>query len=192
MVPLALSIIGIFVSVATFILIQIGTKTTSSVAAASPIAILQMVLFILFLTSLSAKKPIFAKVVSIIGLAVHVFSFFILTIVTSTQFQLHETTWDTILFLIFSVLCLVSFILLMIYYIIGRKDLLKKLSLFLNIVTIVLVSLFAITCLVSGIVGIYKGTPLIGVEYMMLLVSVVITLVTLFFLQKILGHKEQE
>ena len=192
MAPLALSIIGIFASVATFILIQIGTKTTSAVAAASPIAILQMVLFILFLTSLSAKRPIFAKVVSIIGLAIHVFSFFIVTIVTSTQFQLHETTWDTILFLIFSVLCLVSFILLLVYYLIGKRDLLRKLSLFLNIVTLVLVSLFTITCLLSGIVGIYKATPLIGVEYMMLLVSVVIMLLTLFFLQKTLGHKEEQ
>ena len=192
MLPLALSIIGIFCTVATFILVQIGTKVSSITAAASPVAILQMVLFILFLTSLSAKKPIFARVVSIIAIAVHVFALFIVTIMTSTQFQIYETSWDTVLYLIFSVLCLVALILFMIYYIIGRRDLLMKLALFLNVVSIVLVSGFAIICLLSGIVGIYRTNTMLGIEYMMLLLNVVVLLVTLLLLQKTLGFKEEK
>ena len=192
MAPLALSIIGIFSAVATFILVQVGTKLSAVTAGASPVAILQMIIFILFLTSLSAKKPIFAKVVSIIALAIHVFALFITTILTSLQFQMYETSWDTVLYLILSVLCLVALVLFMIYYIIGKKDLLKKLALFLNILSIGLVSCFAIVCLLSGIVGIHTGNAMIGVEYMMLLINVVIMLLTLFFLQKTLGYKEEQ
>ena len=62
LLPLILSVVGIFVSVLAFIMIQIAGKVNNASTGASSLAIVELVLFVLLLSALSAKKPIFTKV----------------------------------------------------------------------------------------------------------------------------------
>lgn len=172
LLPLVLSVLGIFVSVLAFIMIQVAGKVNNVSTGASSLAIIELVLFVLLLSALSAKRPIFTKVICIVSLAVLLVQAFIVCIVTSTNFQFRDVTWDSVSFLSLGVLCLVAVILFLIYYLIGRKDMLKKLSSVMNIFVIAFYVIFAVVICVSSFVGVYKTQMYYGLEFAALLANI--------------------
>ena len=103
MMPIVLSILGIFTSVSTFILIQVAGKVNSTNTGASPLPIILLVMFVLFLGALSAKKALFARVLSIISISGMTLGMFITAIVCAADFQTYKIGWDSISFLAISI-----------------------------------------------------------------------------------------
>ena len=172
LLAIVLSVVGIFVSVLAFIMIQVAAKVEGSSSGPSPLAIIELVLFVLLLAALSAKRPIFTKVVCIIGISALLVQAFIVSIVTSISFQYRTVGWDTVSFLSLGVLCLVATILFFIYYLIGRKDTLRKMAIIMNIFVIAFYAGFAIVMTVSSFVGVYAVTQFSGLEFAILLANV--------------------
>lgn len=172
LLAIVLSVVGIFVSVLAFIMIQVAAKVEGSSSGPSPLAIIELVLFVLLLAALSAKRPIFTKVVCIIGISALLVQAFIVSIVTSISFQYRTVGWDTVSFLSLGVLCLVATILFFIYYLIGRKDTLRKMAVIMNIFVIAFYAGFAIVMTVSSFVGVYAVTQFSGLEFAILLANV--------------------
>jgi len=172
LLAIVLSVVGIFVSVLAFIMIQVAAKVEGSSSGPSPLAIIELVLFVLLLAALSAKRPIFTKVVCIIGISALLVQAFIVSIVTSISFQYRTVGWDTVSFLSLGVLCLVATILFFIYYLIGRKDTLRKMAIIMNIFVIAFYAGFAIVMTVSSFVGVYAATQFSGLEFAILLANV--------------------
>lgn len=172
LLAIVLSVIGIFVSVLAFIMIQVAAKVEGASSGPSPLAIIELVIFVLLLAALSAKRPIFTKVVCIIGISGLLVQAFIVSVVTSVSFQYREVGWDTVSFLSLGVLCLVATILFFIYYLIGRKDTLKKMAIIMNLFVIGFYAVFAIVMVVSSFIGVYKVAQFSGLEFAVLLANV--------------------
>lgn len=192
LLPIVLSVIGIFVSVLGFIMIQVAAKVNNTTTGASPLAIVELVLFVLMLSALSAKKPIFTKVVCIIAIAALLLQAFIVCIVSSVSFQYRDVQWDTVSFLSLGVLCLVAVILFLIYYLIGKKDVLKKLALIMNIFVMAFYFIFAAIMGVSSFAGVYATTRYYGIELAVLLLNVCLMSGIVLSLQANLETKEEE
>lgn len=172
LLAIVLSVVGIFVSVLAFIMIQVAAKVEGASSGPSPLAIIELVIFVLLLAALSAKRPIFTKVVCIIGISGLLVQAFIVSVVTSVSFQYREVGWDTVSFLSLGVLCLVATILFFIYYLIGRKDTLKKMAIIMNLFVIGFYAAFAIVMVVSSFIGVYKVAQFSGLEFAVLLANV--------------------
>ena len=194
LVPIILSVLGIFLSVAVFIYIQIISRFETAASGSSPLAIFGLVLSVLFLSALSAKKPVFTKVVAIISIACMIVAAFIVSIVTSIMFQLRNVTWDSVLFLALSILSLVGLILFLIYFIIGKKGMLKQVSFITNLIVILLLLVFAIILIVSSVGGIYKTqqTPLYGIGLACLLITSALVNGIVLSLYNNLAPKDEE
>ena len=191
LLPLVLSVIGIFVSVLGFIMIQVAAKVNGTTTGPSPLAIVELVLFVLMLSALSAKKPVFTKVVCIISISILLLQAFIVCIVSSVSFQNRDVQWDTVSFLSLGVLCLVAVILFLIYYVIGRKDILKKLAFIMNIFVIAFYAVFAILMALSSFIGVYAATRYYGIELAVLLANVCLLSGVLLSLQGNLEPREE-
>lgn len=172
LLAIVLSVVGIFVSVLAFIMIQVAAKVDGSSSGPSPLAIIELVLFVLLLAALSAKRPIFTKVVCIIGISGLLVQAFIVSVVTSVSFKYRDVGWDTVSFLSLGVLCLVATILFFIYYLIGRKDTLRKMANIMNIFVIGFYAIFAVVMVVSSFIGVYKTAQFSGLEFAVLLANV--------------------
>ena len=172
LLAIVLSVVGIFVSVLAFIMIQVAAKVDGSSSGPSPLAIIELVLFVLLLAALSAKRPIFTKVVCIIGISGLLVQAFIVSVVTSVSFKYRDVGWDTVSFLSLGVLCLVATILFFIYYLIGKKDTLRKMANIMNIFVIGFYAVFAVVMVVSSFIGVYKGSQFSGLEFAVLLANV--------------------
>ena len=172
LLAIVLSVVGIFVSVLAFIMIQVAAKVDGSSSGPSPLAIIELVLFVLLLAALSAKRPIFTKVVCIIGISGLLVQAFIVSVVTSVSFKYRDVGWDTVSFLSLGVLCLVATILFFIYYLIGRKDTLRKMANIMNIFVIGFYAVFAVVMVVSSFIGVYKTAQFSGLEFAVLLANV--------------------
>ena len=174
MMPIVLSILGIFTSVSTFILIQVAGKVNSTNIGASPLPIILLVMFVLFLGALSAKKALFARVLSIISISGMTLGMFITAIVCAADFQTYKIGWDSISFLAISIFALVAAVLFLIYNLIGRNGTLKTLAFYTNVIFIAFIVIFAVILMVSSFVGVYKNRPLYGIELALVLVNVVV------------------
>ena len=174
MMPIVLSISGIFTSVATFILIQVAGKVNSTNTGASPLPIILLVMFVLFLGALSSKKALFARVLSIISISGMTLGMFITAIVCAADFQTYKIGWDSISFLAISIFALVAAVLFLIYNLIGRNGTLKTLAFYTNVIFIAFIVIFAVILMVSSFVGVYKNRPLYGIELALVLVNVVV------------------
>ncbi len=193
MLPIILSVLGIFLSVSIFIYLQVISRVEAGVAGASPLAIFELVVFVLMLSALSAKKPVFTKVVCIISIAAMILATFIVSIVTSVTFQIRNVTWDSISFLALAILSLVATILFFIYYLIGKEGMLKKLSVITNVVSVSLLLVFGIVLVLSSSFGAYstQNTPLYGVGLALLLGNSGLIFVIIYSLQNNLLPKEE-
>ncbi len=193
MLPIILSVLGIFLSVSIFIYLQVISRVEAGVAGASPLAIFELVIFVLMLSALSAKKPVFTKVVCIISIAAMILATFVVSIVTSVTFQIRNVTWDSISFLALAILSLVAIILFFIYYLIGKEGMLKKLSVITNVVSVSLLLVFGIVLVLSSSFGAYstQNTPLYGVGLALLLGNSGLIFVIIYSLQNNLLPKEE-
>ena len=191
LIPLVLAVIGIFMSVASFIMIQVASKLNNGNTGPTPLAIFELVGFVLLLAALSSKKPMFTRVICIVSLASLVFASFVTAIVWSVQFQQYNVSWDTVTFLTLSMLAMVSTILFFIYYLIGRKDMLKKLSLVLNFFSLGFYGVYAILVIISSFVGFYKTRTFYGLELAFLLINVCVFLGLLLSLQNNLEREQK-
>ena len=193
LLPLVLSIVGVLVAVVTFITIQFANKVDSYIFGPDFLAIVFLVVFVLFLSALSAKKAMFSKVVCVITISVMLVGLFITAIVCSVVFNMmNNVTWDTFAFLALSILTLVAGILFLIYYLIGKKDTLFKLAFILNVVVIVFLVAFAGAVLASAFVGILKTTRAYGCELAFLLLNAALAYGLVFSLQGRLAKVEQK
>lgn len=193
LLPLVLSIIGVLVAVVTFITIQFANKVNEYIFGPDFLAIVFLVLFVLFLSALSAKKATFSKVVCVISISVMLVGLFITSIVCSVVFNMMENvTWDTFAFLAMSILSLVAGILFLIYYLIGKKDTLFKLAYILNIVVLAFLVVFAGIIFVSAFIGVLKSTMAYGCELALLLLNAALVYGLVFSLQKRLGKAEEQ
>ena len=191
LLAIVLSVIGIFVSVLAFIMIQVAAKVDGSSSGPSPLAIIELVLFVLLLAALSAKRPIFTKVVCIIGISGLLVQAFIVSVVTSVSFKYRDVGWDTVSFLSLGVLCLVATILFFIYYLIGKKDTLRKMANIMNIFVIGFYAVFAVVMVVSSFIGVYKTAQFSGLEFAILLANVCLMSGILLSLQGNLESNEE-
>lgn len=193
LLPLVLSIVGVLAAVVTFITIQFANKVDEYIFGPDFLAIVFLVLFVLFLSALSAKKAAFTKVISVISISVMLVGLFITAIACSVVFNVTEkVTWDTFGFLAVSILSLVAGILFFIYYLIGKKDTLFKLSFILNIVVIVFLVAFSGIVFVSAFAGVLKSTKAYGCELALLLLNAALIYGLVFSLQNRLGKVEKE
>ena len=190
LLEIVLSIVGIFVSVVIFVLIQIAGKVEHSSTGPSPLAIVELVTFVLMVAALSSRKPVFAKIVSIISLANLVLASFITAIVCSVEFQSYKISWDTIAFLAISIVSLVAVVLYFIYFLIGRRGTLKTLSKIMNLFALGFLAIFAILLFVSVFAGVYSKQPLYAIEMGLLLVNACLFLILQLVLQKTLVYEE--
>ena len=191
LLAIVLSVVGIFVSVLAFIMIQVAAKVDGSSSGPSPLAIIELVLFVLLLAALSAKRPIFTKVICIIGISALLVQAFIVSIVTSVSFKYRDVGWDTVSFLSLGVLCLVATILFFIYYLIGKKDTLRKMANIMNIFVIGFYAVFAVVMVVSSFIGVYKPARFSGLEFAILLANVCLMSGILLSLQGNLESNEE-
>ena len=191
LLAIVLSVIGIFVSVLAFIMIQVAAKVDGSSSGPSPLAIIELVIFVLLLAALSAKRPIFTKVVCIIGISGLLVQAFIVSVVTSVSFKYRDVGWDTVSFLSLGVLCLVATILFFIYYLIGKKDTLRKMANIMNIFVIGFYAVFAVVMVVSSFIGVYKTAQFSGLEFAILLANVCLMSGILLSLQGNLESNEE-
>ncbi len=193
LLPLVLSIVGVLVAVVTFITIQFANKVDEYIFGPDFLAIVFLVLFVLFLSALSAKKAAFTKVISVISISVMLVGLFITAIACSVVFNMMENvTWDTFGFLAVSILSLVAGILFFIYYLIGKKDTLFKLSFILNIVVIIFLVAFSGIVFASAFAGVLKSTKAYGCELALLLLNAALVYGLVFSLQKRLGRVEKD
>ena len=193
LLPLVLSIVGVLVAVVTFITIQFANKVDEYIFGPDFLAIVFLVLFVLFLSALSSKKATFTKVISVISISVMLVGLFITAIACSVVFNMMEkVTWDTFGFLAVSILSLVAGILFFIYYLIGKRDTLFKLSCILNIVVIVFLVAFSGIVFASAFAGVLKTTRAYGCELALLLLNAALIYGLVFSLQNRLGKAEKE
>lgn len=189
---LVLSIVGILISVAGFVLIQIAGKVYDFTTLATPLAVLELIISILFLTALSANKPVFARVISIITYALLIVTFFVVTIVCAEKFRSELITWDSISFLTISIVTLVAVVLAFIYDLVGKTPLLRSLSKIISYFAIGLTALFTIILCLSSFIGTFKTRPLYGIELAVLLVFTVLVLIILSLLQTNISKEPKE
>ena len=192
LLPIILTVVGIFISVAGFVMIQVAAKVNHVTTGPTPLAIMELVMFVLFLAALSAKKPVFTKVLTIISISGLALTSFIIAIVTSVKFESYDLSWASVAFLTLGFVSLVSAVLFLVYYIIGKKDTLAKLSLILNIFTLGFYAIFTILLVVSCFAGMYKPTQFYGLELALLLANVCVLVGMLLSLQGNLVYKEPE
>ena len=166
---IALSIVTIFISVVTFVFIQVAGKVEGSSTGPSPLAIITLVFGILLLTSLSTQKPLFTKIIQICCYAAIALSSFIVAIVCASDFQDYKVSWDTITFLVLGIICLISSVLFLVYYLIGRKPAIILIAKAANVTSLVLFAIFAVVTVLSGFFGVYKARPLYAIELGLLL-----------------------
>lgn len=191
LLPVILSVIGVFVSTIGFILIQVAAKVNNTTTGPSPLAIVELVLFVLLLSALSAKRPLFAKIVNIISLATVMGGLFVTALVVSISFQYQTVTWDSISYLAISILSMVAMILFFIYYLIGKKEMLAKLAKIMNIICIAILVIFGGLLIVSSFVGMYKNLPFYGFELAVIVLNVALLLGVTLSLQGNLTPKEE-
>ena len=192
LLSIVLSIVGILLSVFAFIMIQVASKVNNVDDGLSLLAIVELVISVLFLAALTARKPAFTKVISIITTAILMTVSFAISIVSSVAFQSNNVTWDSISYLSISVLTLVVLVLFFVYFLIGRKGVLKSVSKILNIISIVFLGLFAVLVLLSSFVGIFRNRPLYGLEMVILILNTVLFQNILLSLFGNLDYKEKE
>ena len=117
---------------------------------------------------------------------------FITAIACSAVFNMNAAvTWDTFSFLAVSVLSFVAAILFLIYYLIGKKETLLKLSFIINVLLIVFLVVFAGIVLASSFIGILKSTKAYGVELAMLLLNCALVYGIVLSLQNNLVREEK-
>ena len=191
LLEIILSIVGVFVSVVIFVLIQVAGKVEHSSTGPSPLAIIELVTFVLMIAALSSRKAVFTKIVSIISLANLVGASFITAIVCSVEFQSYKISWDTIAFLAISIISLVAVILYFIYFLIGRKGTLRIICKVTNFFSLGFLAIFAILLFVSAFAGTYSKQPLYAIEMGLLLVNACVFLVLQLLLQKTLVYEEE-
>ncbi len=192
LLSIVLSIIGILLSVFAFIMIQVASKVNNVDDGLSVLAIIELVVSVLFLAALTAKKPIFTRVVSIVTVASLLTASFVISIVSSVLFQYSDVTWDSVAYLSVSILTLVVMVLFLVYFLIGRRGMLKSINKILNVIAIAFFGLFAILVLLSSFLGIYRESPLYGIEMVILLVTAGLFLGILLSLFNNLSYKEEE
>ena len=166
---IALSIVLIALSVVTFIFIQVAGKIEGSSTGSSPLAIIMLAFGILLTTSLSTQKPLFTKIVLVVGISSITLAAFIIAIVCASDFQNNKIGWDTITFLSLGILSFISTVLFLVYFLIGRKETIEKIASVANIVSLVLFAILAIVTIFSGFFGIYKYRPFYAIELALLL-----------------------
>lgn len=175
-VATALSIVLIALSVITFIFIQVAGKVEGSSTGSSPLAIIMLTFGILLTTSLSSQKPLFTKIVLIVGMSAVALAAFIIAIVCAADFQGNKVGWDTITFLSLGIMSLISSVLFLIYFLIGRKPSVEQIAKVTNIISLVLFAIFAVVTVFSGFFGIYKYRPLYAIELALLLGTISVLL----------------
>ena len=188
-----LAITGVFIAVLSVVLIEVAAKI-NGIYSGTPVslAIIELVLFILLLSALSTKKPVFTKVMCFISLGSLVLASFVLAVACSTYFESMELSFDTIGYLALSLLLLVAMILFLIYYIAGKKESMAKLSRITNIISMVFFGLIAILLVVSSFVGIFRYRPVYGLELAVLTLNCVLMLGLILSLQNNLVYKVEE
>ena len=192
LLSIVLSIVGILLSVLAFIMIQVASKVNNADDGLSILAIIELVLSVLFLAALTARRPIFTRIICIITMAMLLTASFVISIVSSVSFQLNEVTWDSVSYLSISILTLVVLVLFFVYFLIGRKGLLKSVNKILNVISIIFLCLFALLLLASSFAGIYRNQPLYGIEMMILLLNAALFPGILLSLFDNLDYKEKE
>ena len=183
LIELVLSAAGLFLSIVSFILIQVAGKVEHTSTGLSPLAIIELLLFVLMIASLTANKAKFTRIVTIISMAIILFSIFVTAIVCSVAFESRAISWDSISFLTISILALVATILFFIYYLVGKNETLKKMCKIFNIFSLGFFGVFALLVIVSSFVGIYRSTTIFGINIFILLANICVMFVALFFLQ---------
>ena len=192
LLSIVLSIVGILLSVLAFIMIQVASKVNNADDGLSILAIIELVLSVLFLAALTARRPIFTRIICIITMAMLLTASFVISIVSSVSFQLNEVTWDSVSYLSISILTLVVLVLFFVYFLIGRKGLLNSVNKILNVISIIFLCLFALLLLASSFAGIYRNQPLYGIEMMILLLNAALFPGILLSLFDNLDYKEKE
>lgn len=171
LLSIVLSIVGILLSVFAFIMIQVASKVNNTDDGLSVLAIMELVVGVLFLAALTAKKPIFTRTISIIMMAALLTATFVISVVCSVVFQNTDVTWDSVAYLSVSILTLVVMVLFFVYFLIGKRGTLKAVNRILNITSIAFFVIFAALVLASSFAGIYRDRPLLGIEMVVLLVN---------------------
>ena len=191
LLEIVLSIIGVFISVVSIVLVEVAAKMFNTDSSPVCLAIGELVLFVLLLSALSVKKPVFTKVICFIAIGSLLLAAFITSIACSVSFQLYAISFDTIGFLTVSILTLVAMILFLIYYIAGKKDMLLKLSKIANIFAMVFFGLLGVVTVLSSFMGIHQNVPLFGINLAILCFNCVLLLGVILALQSNLLPKEE-
>ena len=191
LLSIVLSIVGILLSVLAFIMIQVASKVNNADDGLSILAIIELVLSVLFLAALTARRPIFTRIICIITMAMLLTASFVISIVSSVSFQLNEVTWDSVSYLSISILTLVVLVLFFVYFLIGRKGTLRIICKVTNFFSLGFLAIFAILLFVSAFAGTYSKQPLYATEMGLLLVNACVFLVLQLLLQKTLVYEEE-
>ncbi len=186
-----LSVCGIFLSALSFIFILVADKMNGSGTGSFSLSLVTLVLFVLFLSALSVKKAVFAKIISFITIGCLLLASFVISIVTSTIFQTRDVSWDTVTFLAISILSLVAMVLFLIYFIVGKNGTLKMIAKVTNIVSLALYGLLAISLMLSAFFGNFSNQPFVGFEWALIAFTGALLLGLLFVLQNITGPREE-
>ena len=186
-----LSVCGIFLSALSFIFILVADKMNGSGTGSFSLSLVTLVLFVLFLSALSVKKAVFAKIISFITIGCLLLASFVISIVTSAIFQTRDVSWDTVTFLAISILSLVAMVLFLIYFIVGKNGTLKMIAKVTNIVSLALYGLLAISLILSAFFGIFSNQPFVGFEWALIAFTGALLLGLLFVLQNITGPREE-
>ena len=186
-----LSVCGIFLSALSFIFILVADKMNGSGTGSFSLSLVTLVLFVLFLSALSVKKAVFAKIISFITIGCLLLASFVISIVTSAIFQTRDVSWDTVAFLAISILSLVAMVLFLIYFIVGKNGTLKMIAKVTNIVSLALYGLLAISLMLSAFFGNFSNQPFVGFEWALIAFTGALLLGLLFVLQNITGPREE-
>ena len=189
LLAIVLSVCGIFISTLSFIFIIVADKMNGSGTGSFSLSLVTLVLFVLFLSALSVKKAVFAKIISFITIGCLLLASFILSIVTSSIFLTKDVSWDTVTFLAISILSLVAMVL--IYYIVGSNGTLKTIAKVTNIASLTLYGLLTISLILSAFFGFFANQPFYGFEWALIALTGALLLGLLFVLQNIIGPREE-
>ena len=187
-----LAITGIFVSVLSIVLIEVASKVNNAESGPVGIAIVELVLFVLMLSALSTKRPVFTKGICFISIGALTLASFIIAIYCSGRFGELDISFDSVGFLTVSLFLLVAMILFLIYYIASKKEAMVKLAKMSNILSMIFFGLIAVLLVISSFVGIYRYQPIFGLELAVLTVNCVLMLGLILSLQNILGPKQEQ
>ena len=191
LLAIVLSVCGIFISTLSFIFIIVADKMNGSGTGSFSLSLVTLVLFVLFLSALSVKKAVFAKIISFITIGCLLLASFILSIVTSSIFLTKDVSWDTVTFLAISILSLVAMVLFLIYCIVGRNGTLKMIAKVTNIASLTLYGLLTISLILSAFFGFFVNQPFYGFEWALIALTGALLLGLLFVLQNIIGPREE-